>query len=300
MCNRILALLYVVSCAGVSRVAAFHPNDFTSDAALQCVVCNSSFYCKAGIRYNCPPNSLAIAGFAEKAEECICNPGYELVWRGLPLTYDFYNPLFPAGTSNFNPTLRLQLWKEYAKSIGATENIDDIGARSGHPDGFGFTGVFRRERNADNIWGNGFERSRVYFSLPLSPQHTKVKVIYRALQQNHFNLYIGNVWKQTCSITRNLPACVFESEYLPGQVLQINDEGPHGSVYLGENLYFHFTHPNPTWSCDLGLAPHWYLDGKKYTCARNRGVTKSQSSTVEDCVCLPGYYLPYRDRKSVV
>ena len=40
-----------------ASVLAFHPEDFTSGAALQCVVCNSSFYCKSGVRYNCPPNS---------------------------------------------------------------------------------------------------------------------------------------------------------------------------------------------------------------------------------------------------
>jgi hypothetical protein len=61
----------------------------------------------------------------------------------LPLTYDFYNPLFQANMGNFDATLRLKLWKEYAASIGATENTDAMGARSGHPDGFGFTGVYR-------------------------------------------------------------------------------------------------------------------------------------------------------------
>ena len=287
MCNSILSLLYIVLWSGVSRVAAFHPDDFTSDAALQCVVCNSSFYCQAGIRYNCPSNSLAIAGFAEKAEECICNPGYQLVWRGLPLTYDFYNPLFPAG-SNFDATLRLNLWKQYAASIGATENTDAVGARSGHPDGFGFTGVYRRERNAFNPWGD-FVNSIVIFSLPLPPHHSKVRVIYRAIMTGFFNLYIDSVLKQTCSDTRGKVPCEFETEYTSGQVLHIRDESPHGGAFLGENLYFHFTHPNPTWSCDLGLPPHWYLDGKKYTCAKNRGVVQSQSSTVEDCVCLPGY-----------
>ena len=276
-----------------ASVLAFHPEDFSSDAALQCVVCNSSYYCTKGVRYNCPANSLAIAGFASTALECICDPGYELVWRGLPLTYDFYNPLFPAYMGNFpDPNLRLRLWKEYAASIGATENTDAMGARSGHPDGFGFTGVYRHQRNADNIWGYGFERARVWFSLPLSPYHTKVKVVYRAGGEL-FNLYIGGVWKQTCYDTNLKNPCVFESEYTPGQVLQINDESTYGSVFLGENLYFYFTNPNPTWSCDLGLAPHWYLNGKKYTCARNRGVEFSRGSTIEACVCLPGYYLPY-------
>jgi hypothetical protein len=44
---------------------------------------------------------------------------------------------------NFDATIRLKMWKEYAASIGATENTDAMGARSGHPDGFGFTGVYR-------------------------------------------------------------------------------------------------------------------------------------------------------------
>ena len=53
-----------------------HPEDFTSDAALQCNVCNSSFYCKNGERYACPGNSTVIQ-YADKVEECICNPGYK-------------------------------------------------------------------------------------------------------------------------------------------------------------------------------------------------------------------------------
>ena len=288
-----------------ASVLAFHPEDFTSDAALQCVVCNASQYCKNGVRYPCPGNSTAIQ-YADVVEECICNRGYEQVWRGLPMTYDFYSPQFPACRScpndgsypfpqyPWNPSLRLQLWKQYAASIGATENTDAMGDRYGHPDGFGFTGPYRHQRNADNIYGHGFEKARVYFSLPLSPYHTKVKVVYRSIGWG-FNLYIDNVWKQSCPESQYKNPCVLESEYTPGQVLHIRDETHHASTFLGENLYFHFTNPNPTWSCDLGLAPHWYLDGKKYTCAINRGVTKSQSSTVEDCVCLPGYYLPYWD-----
>jgi hypothetical protein len=304
MTGSIHTILCVLLSMRAASVLAFHPEDFSSDAALQCVVCNSSFYCKSGVRYNCPPNSLVIAGLASTALECICDPGYELVWRGLPLTYDFYNPQFPACRNcpndgnfpfpqyPFDPTLRFQVWKQYAASIGVIENIDAAGSRNGNPDGFGFTGVYRRERNADNIWGNGFERSRVYFSLPLSRFHTKVRVVYRAMG-NYFNLYIGNVLKHQCYDTTSKTPCVFESDYTPGQVLQINDESPNSNVWLGENLYFHFTNPNPTWSCDLGLAPHWYLYGKKYTCARNRGVEFSRASTIEACVCIPGYYLPY-------
>jgi hypothetical protein len=58
-----------------TSVLAFHPDDFTSDAALQCVVCNASYYCKNGERYACPTNSIAIQ-YADSSEECVCNPGY--------------------------------------------------------------------------------------------------------------------------------------------------------------------------------------------------------------------------------
>ena len=66
-----------------ASVLAFHPDDFTSDAALQCVVCNASYYCKNGERYACPGNSTAIQ-YADTSEECVCNPGY------LRSNFDFF------------------------------------------------------------------------------------------------------------------------------------------------------------------------------------------------------------------
>ncbi len=132
--------------------------------------------------------------------------------------------------------------------------------------------------------------NRVYIDIPLSPQHTKVVVYYSAVQSEHLNLYIDNVYKQTCYDNRRVGTCYFETFYTPGQVLSIRDESPYGWVFLGENLYFHFTNPNPTWSCNLGLLPHWYLYGQKNSCPATKGVAAHGSGSAEDCVCLPGSY----------
>ena len=77
MLKQAFAVVYALLLLRAS-VLAFHPEhpeDFTSDAALQCVVCNASYYCKNGERYACGGNSTAIQ-YADKIEECICNPGY--------------------------------------------------------------------------------------------------------------------------------------------------------------------------------------------------------------------------------
>jgi len=264
------------------HVLAFHPDEFSSDAALQCIVCNASQYCKNGVRYACPGNSTAIQ-YADILEECICNPGYEQVWRGLPMTWDFGQhcqsctkgtnfgmvpPHIPSDYDSVN-AYRRDSWKAYAISIGATTNANN--------------------RDGRGLNKAGDPPNRIWIDIPLSPQHTKVVVYYSAVQSEHLNLYIDNVYKQTCYDNRRVGTCYFETFYTPGQVLSIRDESPYGWVFLGENLYFHFTNPNPTWSCNLGLLPHWYLYGQKNSCPATKGVAAHGSGTVEDCVCLPGY-----------
>jgi hypothetical protein len=43
-------------------------------------------------------------------------------------------------------------------------------------------------------------------------------------------------------------------------------------------------------TCDLGLAPSWYLYGQKNSCPATKGVAVHGSTTAGDCVCLPGSY----------
>jgi hypothetical protein len=63
----------------------------------------------------------------------------------------------------------------------------------------------------------------------------------------------------------------------------------NGGLFLGENLQIFFTHSKPTYSCDLGLSPSWYLSGQRSSCPATKGVAWDGSSSVEDCTCLPGY-----------
>ena len=201
----------------------------------------------------CGANERAPAG-SSGGGACGCRSGFARSapalllgqWQvGLPLTYDFDNPLFPACDScPFDANLRLTLWKDYAASIGATTNINAMGARSGHPDGFGYTGVYTNNNNLVN----GISVPDVNFRLPLSPQHTVVKVIYRAEQNNFMYLYIDNVLKQTCADTRGKPACEYQTTYSAGQVLELR--GDHW-VFLGENLQFFFTNPADIANPDL-------------------------------------------------
>ncbi len=75
MLKRALCVVYVtmVSCIPAQ---AFHPENAGRVDSFQCIACNASYYCSAGERYHA--NSLAAVAYADKAEECICNPGHVL------------------------------------------------------------------------------------------------------------------------------------------------------------------------------------------------------------------------------
>ena len=282
MHEKALWVVYVIF-GSLLPAQAFHPENAGHVDSFQCIACNASYYCSAGERYPCHANSLAAVAYADKAEECICNPGHVLGGKGLPLTYDF--------TSNFHPVvwysdyaIRLNLWLSYAASIGATTSIADIGHRGGNADGFGYTGV---------IFGGGdMTKGSNTFQLPLSMDHNHVKVVYRTLSDYGYihSLYIGGVLRQNCSNTKFKPPCVFETTYTAGQVLKIEGRVyQNRGLYLGENLQIFFTHSNPSYSCNLGLAPSWYLYGQKNSCPATKAVATNGSGSVEDCVCLPGY-----------
>jgi hypothetical protein len=76
-----------------------------------------------------------------------------------------------------------------------------MGTRSGNPDGFGYTALYKK-----------FEDYTVYedtkFELPLSRQYTVVKVIYRTNSIMH--LYIDGVLKLTCLDTHGIAACEYD------------------------------------------------------------------------------------------
>jgi len=284
------------------QIHALHSN-LTGDVdSFQCHVCNASYYCSAGVRYPCPPNSLAIE-YADQLQECICNPGYVAVGEGPPrqipptFTYDFYSSLFPACRHcpndaqfpfpqyAFDMPLRLKLWLDYAASIGATTNINAIGSRVGNYDDFGFTGVYAN--------GQATPPNALFFRLRLSREYTRVTVIYKAFKQ-YIHLYINDVLQQSCgspqinSWSTPVPQeCIYTTAYSPGSILELRGNGD--VVFIGENLKFLFTHPQIPFACDLGLSPHWYLYGQRNTCPANKGVVANRSASVEDCVCLPGY-----------
>ena len=256
----------------------------------------------------------------------ICNSE----WFGLPLTYDFYNPLFPADMGNFDANLRLTLWKDYAASIGATTSVNAMGSRSGHPDGFGFTGVYTNNNNLVN----GFSVPTVNFRLALSLKHTVVRVIYRALLNSFVYLYIDNVLKQTCADTRWNSPCEFQTAYTTGQVLELRGDD---WVFLGENLQFFFTNPQARLmyryvqqecnasrdvvcqecqTCSAGFYANntcgvsygndrldtqcaecpedYYCPGGSVSQARepcpDHGKSATGSNAVADCTCDPGFY----------
>jgi len=281
-----------------ASVLAFHPEhpeDFTSDAPLQCVVCNSSYYCKNGERYACPGNSTAIQ-YADILQECICNPGYLAKQIPDQLTYDFYSPLYPAcrhcpNDANFpfpqyafDMTNRIKLWLDYAASIGATTNINTIGSRSGNPDNFGFTGVY-----ANNV---ATPPNDLFFRLKLSSEYKTVTVIYRSFNE-WIHLYINNVLQQSCGIAQTpwvdtKQECSYTTTYLPGSILEFK-----GTYYtfIGENLKFVFSNVAVTpYSCNLGLSPDWYLYGQRNSCPATKVVATHGSSSAEDCICPPGWY----------
>jgi hypothetical protein len=86
------------------------------------------------------------------------------------------------------------------------------------------------------------------------------------------------------------PPCVFETTYTAGHVLKIEGRVyQNRGLYLGENLQIFFTHSNPSYSCNLGLAPSWYLYGQKNSCPATKAVAANGFGCLEDCVCLPGY-----------
>ena len=287
MHDGIHALVFILLCTESSNVFAFHPYELRGTNPAQCVPCNASSYCSAGVRYPCPLNSLAIE-YADQLQECICNPGYLGVGEGPPaqipaeLVYDF--------TSDFNPDPwvwtasyyeRVAIWLNYAASIGATTNLNFIGTREGNPDGFGYSALY-----TTNWTPNG--REKEFFELPLPSQYTHMKIIYRinADYGATLGLYINGVLKQTCQDTRNLPPCEYETSYTGSTLLKllVSQE-----LMVGENLQFFFTQPKPPYSCELGLAPDWYLYGQRNTCPATKGVAANGSGSVEDCVCLPGY-----------
>jgi hypothetical protein len=69
---RVLCVLLVL----LTTTQAFHPAHMDGDAALQCHVCNASYYCLGGQQFDCPANSLAAVALADSISECVCNPGY--------------------------------------------------------------------------------------------------------------------------------------------------------------------------------------------------------------------------------
>ena len=288
-----------------SNIHALHSEEPTSYVnSFQCNLCNASSYCSAGVRYPCPPNSLAIE-YADQVQECICNPGYVGVGEGPPrqipatLTYDFYTSLFPACRHcpndaqfpfpqyAFDMPLRLKLWLDYAASIGATTNINAIGSRVGNYDDFGFTGVYAN--------GQATPPNDLFFRLRLSREYTRVTVIYKAFKQ-YIHLYINDVLQQSCgppqinSWSTPVPQeCIYTTAYSPGSILELRGNGD--VVFIGENLKFLFTHPQIPFACELGLSPDWYLYGQRNTCPATKGVAANGSSSVQDCVCLPGYVI---------
>jgi len=282
--------------------------------SIMCETCGSGTFTSVSVSITCDMCSA------------ICNSE----WFGLPLTYDFYNPLFPADMGNFDANLRLTLWKDYAASIGATTNVNAFGARSGHPDGFGFTGVYTNNNNLVN----SISVPAVIFRLPLSPEHTVVKVIYRALLNNFMYLYIDNVWKQTCADRRWNSPCEFQTGYTAGQVLELRGDD---WVFLGENLQFFFTNPQARLmyryvqqecnasrdvvcqqcqTCSAGFYANntcgvsygndrldtqcaecpedYYCPGGSVSQARepcpDHGKSATGSNAVADCTCDPGFY----------
>jgi hypothetical protein len=288
-----------------SNIHALHSEEPTSYVnSFQCNLCNASYYCSGGVRYPCPPNSLAIE-YADQVQECICNPGYVGVGEGPPrqipatLTYDFYTSLFPAcrycpndaqfpfPQYAFDMPLRLKLWLDYAASIGATTNINAIGSRVGNYDDFGFTGVYAN--------GQATPPNDLFFRLRLSREYTRVTVIYKAFKQ-YIHLYINDVLQQSCgppqinSWSTPVPQeCIYTTAYSPGSILELRGNGD--VVFIGENLKFLFTHPQIPFACELGLSPDWYLYGQRNTCPATKGVAANGSSSVQDCVCLPGYVI---------
>ena len=53
-----------------------HSNLLTPQVELQCHMCNASYFCSRGERYECPEHSLAAVAFADSISECVCNAGY--------------------------------------------------------------------------------------------------------------------------------------------------------------------------------------------------------------------------------
>ena len=270
------------------HIDAVHSELEGHDNSFQCNLCNASYYCSAGERHLCPPNSLTAVEYADQLQECICNPGYVGVGEGPPaqipaeLVYDF--------TSDFNPDPwvwtasyyeRVAIWLNYAASIGATTNLNFIGLREGNPDGFGYSGLYTTNWTPDG-------QEKEFFEVPLPSQYTFMKIMYRT-QADYgatLDLYINCVLKQACQDTRNLPPCEYETSYTGSTVLKLLVSD---NLMVGENLQFFFTQPKPPYSCELGLAPHWYLYGQRNTCPATKGVAGNGSGIVEDCLCLPGY-----------
>jgi len=239
-----------------ASVLAFHPEDFTSDAPLQCLVCNSSYYCSNGTQYACPRNSKAIL-YADVKDECVCNPGYLKPIPPIPvprLQFFFRTDESPYGW-----------WEAYNEAVAVGRRlptIDELRAYiASNPEAFA-----------------AFDQGQDRWTPVINP----------AAGDKRDYVQIGTfVWNTICCgmYYRGLSLIA----HRPWPSWADSSSEPFLQVYTEvlETLP-----PSPfSWdACELGQAPFWYLYGQKNSCPATKGVAAHGSGSAEDCVCLPGSY----------
>jgi hypothetical protein len=235
-----------------ASVLAFHPEhpeDFTSDAPLQCVVCNASYYCKNGERYACPGNSTAIL-YADTLEECVCNPGYMQPPKPTPTpTLQFF---FRTDEGPYS-------WQEaYNEALAAGRRlptIDELRAYIiSNPSAF--------------TQFNGLDRWTPVVNPGVANTKDFVQIgdwVHNVNGVLHY-VYLGL-------------SLIQQRGYVPAW-----GDGSH-DAWLQVYTEVLETTPPPSLTydaCYIGLAPFWYLYGQKNSCPATKGVAAHGSSTAGD------------------
>jgi hypothetical protein len=291
-----------------ASVLAFHPDDFASDAALQCVVCNASYYCKNGERYACPANSMATL-FADTREECVCNPGYlrsnfELS-KSIECPCGYHNLCNGCAAGKFQANQSLtsastcQQCGAYSRSTRFQTGLLTKASRYLRCVDTFSTGLktpwLKLGSSAEN-WLNpdvcfGYE----YYVIECGDLFCLTSAQF---PPDSLTIPDGNCVGQP-SLTPTVNGGRNDHCVAPTNPNIANDGTALGGYHRAAvykltdpsilSCKCHLCNNCTNVTCDLGSSPHWYLNGQRNSCPATKGVPRDGSSTVEDCVCLPGY-----------